>query len=184
MEYLIYAAVILAGVLLCALAIRSNRPLIDASAKRTRIIPEPVQSDESPASEPAPESGAGLGLVRTPWGWPGSATYHAHHHDYLSASTLRPDSTASGIHQWVDHLVSSKQTTQDEAYQRHREMCLRALLEDRFHNSTHVHKLAPGYDENPHSSRTDAPAEAENKGAQRGKSLNSPLSELRTPWGW
>ena len=200
-DYVVYGAVILAGIILCAIAIRSNRPLIQGSPKRLNSIAEVNASSDASAEQAPSDQHVGLEDIRTPWGWPGSVKYSSHHHHIYGEPSNQPLDSASGLHQWVDHLVSSKPTIEDEAYRHHREMCLRALLEDRFHNSTHPELAARGSAGralSPKGSNATAggsgqpdragvgpgPSRDVGEGQDRETRLNLPLSELRTPWGW
>lgn len=203
-EYVIYGAVVLAGIVLCTIAIRSNRPLIQGTPKRLNSIAEINESSDASAEQAPSDRKVGLEEVRTPWGWPGSVKYSSHQHLVYGEPMNQPLDNASGLHQWVDHLVSSKPTIEDEGYRQHREMCLRALLEDRFHNSTHPELAAMGEGGKVRSPKgptvtaggPGGPGQSvragfgsessghAGEGQERETRLNLPLSELRTPWGW
>jgi hypothetical protein len=104
--------------------------------------------------------------VPTPWGWPGND----------SAMKLAEERTVSeSLHRFVDHLISEKQTVEDQEYVLRKRENLRLLIEDRY-GSSRTGKQANG----------DA---RKGKPETGGSSIIADLSrgslhDVRKPWGW
>jgi hypothetical protein len=141
MEYVYYILVTLAITALCLYLVRlpGQKRLKQnqlALAERARKIrkkqhQERAARDNSPLPTHKAVLQRELSKVPTPWGWPG----------YEGASSQRPVSAmkveevhgvSESIHRWVNHLISEKQTVDDNEYVLKRDASLRALLEDRF----------------------------------------------------
>lgn len=197
MEYGIYLAIVMALVAMCVIEIRR----VSAASRAARMGSQPKCEAEVMSPENAREHlQRDIRGIPTPWGWPGSEHAPAGHHGYDGHKT-DPGNSSGALHRWVDHLISEKQTTDDREYQRRREASMRALLEDRFHNSDHANVVTvtaaaqPGSVErkNGFSSgrlekidaklHTHAPVgRAEDKTG--GRIVFATVADVRTPWGW
>lgn len=195
MEYIVYLAIVTGLLILCACALHGVR--------REEFVHKPVsESDDKNEKKDNQVRLRELNSVPTPWGWPGSDLNG--HQTFMNGSAHigQPD-----IHRWVDGLVSEKQTKENAEYQRKREACLRALLEDRFHNSNRMSeiespKTRPPRLRNP-SARHDQMDNFPNGRLRKieGKleqvngdavvqpvrftpGRNQSITNLRRPWGW
>ena len=198
-EYLIYSAIIVLCIALLCLALRRIAPV---RSERTRSKSQAARSRGSVEKAPPVRVKATM-QVPTPWGWPGSDSGHAFTAKKALSGAEPSSPSSNGLHRWVDHLVSTKQTTHDDAYRLHCETCIRALLEDRFHNPSQTNDGGARSRTRPNQRRAgtvrggmspstrQASAQihtsterSASREAGRDIQGEQSLSGLRTPWGW
>lgn len=216
MEYVIYLAAILVPLGLCCYKVRElGRAAFPGRAWRAigreDEIPEIANDKDATGSLRQAEQVRQRELLKvpTPWGWPGNPKKHET--QYIQAQGGKPAPGSSEgpatLHRWVDHLVSSKQTTDNREYLRRRESSMRALLEDRFVSPKQMTKIE--YQKTkplllrdpsePHDQMDNFPAGRIDKiesrlrtssyaGVERSKKIESIVYEeapaLVSPWGW
>lgn len=213
-EYIFYFSVILVAVVLCIYKIASIGKVDQARKSRRTIAmknsatgktrekgsPDQLQQSEEVRQREALK-------VPTPWGWPGNATAHQTHFIHTAKHTSESRDEPATLHRWVDHLVSSKQTKNDQEYLRRRESSMRALLEDRFVSPKKMTKME--YEvikrpllrdpSEPHDQMDNFPngrlekIESGFQESSQGKAESSGKIEtivyeespaLKSPWGW
>lgn len=216
MEYVIYLAAILVPLGLCIYKL-TTLGRAEPVGRARRIISSEDETPEQAGNVKAPVSlrQAEEVLQRerlkvpTPWGWPGNPntheTYYAQDHPARHASVSAEGSAT--LHRWVDHLVSSKQTTDNQEYLRRRDYSMRALLEDRFVSpgkmtEIEYQKTKPLRLRDPsaaHDQMDNFPAGRIDKiesrlrdstagGADRNRKIETIVFQeapaLKSPWGW
>ena len=136
-DYAYYIAGILAALVACVIKVRQLKK--EAREDReARAYLRFGKSAEASASlqnsrdqEPLKRA---MQEVPVPWGWPGSKTFEGRRHAHSGSGRNGEASGHGTLQHWVDKLVSEKKIAHDEAYRRHLDASMRALLEDRFHS--------------------------------------------------
>lgn len=141
MGYVIYIAATLVLLGLCVYKL-AELGKADLTGKARRMARSGKETPEQADNEAAPGSlrQAEEVLQRerlkvpTPWGWPGNPNTHEAHYvqGHVAGNAAVSSEGSAALHRWVDHLVSSKQTTDNREYLLRRDSSMRALLEDRF----------------------------------------------------
>ena len=191
MEYVYYLIISLAILVVCYYVVRV-RP------EEFQLRDGQLADDEAAASASARPDVSG---VPVPWGWPGSDIEHHHMEQNHEAGV------SDSLHRWVDHLVATKITVEDDEYRHRRESSMRALLEDRFVSPSHMTEIefrkvkAPLLRDPslPHDQMDNFPSgkldriESKINGQPNVQAVErhgtgtihyEDLKEVRTPWGW
>ena len=216
MEYIVYLAAILVPLGLCCYKVAGLRKAATAGKARRGtgpLVETPDNADQEGAPGPLQQSAKvrqrELLKVPTPWGWPGNPnTYQTHYvHSQAAGHTTDAGEGSATLHRWVDHLVSSKQTTDNLEYRHRRESSMRALLEDRFVSPKKMTKIeyqktSPPLlrdPSEPHDQMDNFPAGRVDKIESRLKASTNAVPErnrkieavvyeessaLVSPWGW
>lgn len=190
MEYAIYVMIVLAILAVCYFMVRLEPEELPTSNVQVNDQEAVVSLSTSPD----------ISGIPVPWGWPGSDIEH--HHPRQHEKTV-----SDSLHRWVDHLVATKTTMDDDHYRQHRESCMRALLEDRFVSPSHMveiefRKVKPPLLRDPslpHDQMDNFPSgkldaiESKLNGQPgvgmverhgTGQIRYEDVREVRTPWGW
>ena len=191
MEYVYYLMIILAILVTCYFMVR-------VPPEEFQLQNGKLEDEESAASSIAQPDVSGIPV---PWGWPGSDIEH----HYMEQN--HDGSVSDSLHRWVDHLVATKTTVEDDKYKHRRESSMRALLEDRFVSPSHMAEIEfrkvkrpmlrdPSL---PHDQMDNFPSgklgriESKLNGQPNvqvverhgtGKIRYKDIKEVRTPWGW
>lgn len=190
MEYVYYVMIVLGILVACYLM--------------GRVPPEEylLRNDQNEEEQVAPSATVpDVSGVPVPWGWPGSDIEHHH------LEQKHEGAVSDSLHRWVDHLVATKTTIDDDEYRHRRESSMRALLEDRFHSPSHMaeiqfRKVKPPLlrdPSEPHDQMDNFPSgklgkiESKLNGQPHlrtverhgtGEIRYEDVKEVRTPWGW
>lgn len=209
MDYVYYVLTILGLLIVCLSFIRfprrlsyNRKPVNLATRKSSRPGDQDVNKEAKKAALQRENM-----KVPTPWGWPGSE-YRQVNGRYAGLNAAEIQGVSESLHRWVDQMVSSKQTVDDNAYRMKREASMRALLEDRFGRSAQpgavtYSKTRPPLlrdPSQPHDQMDNFPSgtldKIENQLNQQATPREAPareqsrrvryqeIKEIRTPWGW
>jgi hypothetical protein len=180
MEYITYILIILGIVAMCLIWLRSSaQPLIRTAepkfSDKVRLgAPGKHRKMNNTAAETTRVDSALNGKtlnVPTPWGWPGhNERVSDSNHTTLNGQEVR--GVSESLQRLVDHLISEKQTVEDQEYLLKKEASLRALLEDRYGRPRLVPDAEP---ENLNVPPSRDPGESFKLEA---------LRDMKTPWGW
>ena len=180
MEYLTYILIILAILCLFVVALRNTgQSLIEPDEVKllNKVRARPVgkqTTTSSTATEPAlavRELKRETHTVPTPWGWPGYDE-RTTARNFALANAEQVHGVSDSLHRLIDHLLSEKQTVENQEYLLKKDASLRALLEDRYGRA----RVAPDTGRR----KLKIPLLPE-----PGVPLNmDTLSNMKTPWGW
>ena len=211
MEYVYYVLTILGILLACLCCFRAPGLLqprsrqVDLAANNRNRVKKAEQARTATNAEKSVLQRQSM-KVPTPWGWPGSQ-HKTSVSRYSGIDVQQATGVSDTLQRWVDQMISSKQTIEDESYRRRKEASMRALLEDRYGRSgqpipVRYAKVKPPLlrdPAEPHDQMDNFPSGKLDR-IERGltqqarpsgtysDSLKKPRfeekRELRTPWGW
>lgn len=191
MEYVYYLMITLVILVTCYFMVRV--PPEDFQLQDRQLEDEEVAASSSAVVD--------VSGIPVPWGWPGSdIEHHQMEQDHEGG-------VSDSLQRWVDHLVATKTTVEDDEYRHRRESSMRALLEDRFVSPSHMtkmeyHKVKPPRLRDPslpHDQMDNFPSgnpdriESKFNGQPNVQAVErhgtgtiryEDVKEVRTPWGW
>ncbi len=180
MEYLTYILIILVILCLFVVALRNTGQSlfeVDEVKLMKRVRGRPIEKQTTTgnaATEPALAVRAlnkETLAVPTPWGWPGYDE-RSTAKSLALANEEQVNGVSDSLHRMIDHLLSEKQTVENQEYLLKKDASLRALLEDRYGRA----RVAPDAGQR----KLKIPLMPEPR-----KPLNmNTLRTMKTPWGW
>jgi len=180
MEYVTYILIILGIMALCLYLLRdSGRILVIAKEPslsekiRAHSIEKKATKNttDTETSRVSPTLNGEALSVPTPWGWPG----HLEHATVKNRNPLNAQEVhgvSESLHRFVDHLISEKQTVEDQNYLLKKDASIRALIEDRYGRAYTAAAAR-------HRKVGDSPIRNPDEILKM-----EPLRDLKTPWGW
>jgi hypothetical protein len=180
LEYLTYILIILVILCLFVVALRNTGQSLfepDEVKLLDRVRTRPIgkqTTTSSTATEPAlavRELKRETHTVPTPWGWPGYDS-RTTAKSLALANEEQVNGVSDSMHRFIVHLLSEKQTVENQDYLLKKDASLRALLEDRYGRA----RVAPDAGRRklkiPLMPEPDVPLKM------------ATLSNIKTPWGW
>jgi len=168
MEYFTYILIILGIMILCLLVFRevfreegrAGRGVSTGHSMGNSSVSVDLKAEPGTPGEFSLNSN-----VPIPWGWPGNDGWVNAGNDHAVSDSL---------HRFMDHLISEKQTIESREYLFRRDESLRAMIEDRFGQRTHVKSRREVLRKNS----------SPESGLIPGHAVKSALADVRKPWGW
>ena len=180
MEYLTYILIILVILCLFVVALRNTGQSlfeVDEVKLINRVRARPVGKKTTTGSAAIEPALAVRTLIKetisvpTPWGWPGYDE-RSTAKSLASANEDQVNGVSDSLHRMIDHLLSEKQTVENQEYLLKKDASLRALLEDRYGRA----RVAPDAGRR----KLKIPLLPEPR-----EPLNmNTLRTMKTPWGW
>ena len=114
--------------------------------------------------------------IKTPWGWPGSATKPLRRQYGAAGNDAHRRPASSMMSRWIEGLVAEKQTVDNQEYRLRKDASLRTMLEDRYGQAGDAQ--AAGVAE-------FSPGSGLDKGDPGASAINlSRIKNLKSPKGW